>query len=199
MHNKSKTFFKAFNQIFTEGTSSRAKAIRYYTSNPLFTKFIIKQINNIISDHKYNYQNEYFRIDASGWNPNNAELSNKPNNFNRHLWDLQIAVEHENDPKDWLDEIIKLAHVCCPLRVVIGYLSIKNFNDNIKKYETLENYDLEYLNYASSALSQLECNFNLQHGEFMVIIGNSDTKGKKEDYFNYRAYVYEDNKFIPLT
>ena len=42
-------------------------------------------------------------------------------NLNPHLWDLQAAVEHENNPKAWLDEVCKLAYIRCPLRIVIGY------------------------------------------------------------------------------
>ena len=43
----------------------------------------------------------------------------------KHFWDLKAAAEHENDSKDRMDEVIKLAHICCLLRVVIGHLPHK--------------------------------------------------------------------------
>lgn len=110
--------------------------------------------------------------------------------INPYLWDLKVAIEHENNDKDWLDEIIKLAHICCPLRVVIGYLSVKK-----------RDQDLDILNYAANALEKLEYRDNTQQGEFMVILGNSKVEEQK-DFFNYRAYVLQVKngklQFLPL-
>ena len=68
-------------------------------------------------------QHEYFRIDTVGWVSQYERMSEeaKELDLNAHLWDLKIAVEHENSVKDWTDEIIKLIHIKCPLKVVIGY------------------------------------------------------------------------------
>lgn len=200
MYQKSKVFFNEFCCIFAPGSELRNKAVSCYDNNPAFTNCVVERINAIIEKLDYNYQNEYFRIDASGWRPRWTELQEnieRPKKFNAHLWDLMIAVEHENDPKDWLDEIVKLAHICCPLRVVIGYLSVKQ----AEKYDTFKEYDMLYLDYAAKALTKLGCYYNLQHGEFMVVLGNSDTGRNPEKYFNYRAYVFDGAKerFVPLV
>ena len=75
--------------------------------------------------------------------------------------------------------MIKLAHICCPLRVVIGYIPT---NQRISG-------DIQQLEYTSYALKQLKCKDSLKSGEFMIILGNSSTQGKKEYFFNYKAYV----------
>lgn len=177
MFEQSKWFFNEFNMLFKKGSIYQEKAIECYAHNTEFTDFIIERINAIIASKNYFSQNEYFRIDAMGYTTKWKSLK-KIKGFNPHLWDLQIAVEHENDSKDWLDEVIKLAHVYCPLRVVIGYVPVKN----------RDSADEKLLNYSAKALQLLQCKDNLKSGEFMVVLGNSGTK-KPDDYFNYRAYV----------
>ena len=179
MYEKSKEFVNSFNGIFDINSSTREKAIAEYPHTKSFTEFIIKEINKIIESQGLHPQNEYFRIDSMGYKSRWQELDEKKG-FNPHLWDLEIAVEHENDSKDWLDEVIKLAHVCCPLRVVIGYVPM-NQRDR----------DQGLLGYASEALKKLNCRNNILSGEFMVILGNCDTKKKVENYFNYKAYVLD--------
>ena len=188
-----KTFFKEFNDLFIPGSETYKKAVSTYPDNTAYTKFIMEQINNIIketNDLKLKKSNEYFRIDAIGYTSRYEELVDN-GILKRHLWDLEIAVEHENDNKDWLDEVIKLAHVCCPLRVTIGYVPCCNKR---------ENNDQQRLDYASDALKKLKCQDNLKTGEFMVILGNSNTKGQEERYFHYRAYILEATtfKFVSL-
>ena len=183
MYEKSKEFFNNFNALFEEGSKTREIAIQTYQYNKPFTDFIISQINCIIEKQGLKSQNEYFRIDSMGYKSRWQELDEKKG-FNPHLWDLEIAVEHENDSKDWLDEVIKLAHVCCPLRVVIGYVPCEK-----------REKDMELLNYASHALKQLNCIDNILNGEFLIILGNCDTKKKVEKYFNYKAYVLDTKEF----
>lgn len=178
MFEQSKWFFNEFNKIFSD---YREEAVKKYQHNTKFTRFIMDKINDIIKT-KYDCSNEYFRIDSMGYNSHYNDLE-RTGSFNRHLWDLEIAVEHENDKKDWLDEVIKLAHVCCPLRVVIGYVSIKDGRD-----------DMRLLDYAANALQKLKCVYNVKNGEFLIILGNAGTKNKDE-YFNYKAYVLDSETF----
>lgn len=197
MYEKSKQFFNSFNSIFDTENPLREIAVSKYPDNTAFTEFIISQIESIIKeqpiDQKEVYaQKEYFRIDAIGYTSSHEKL---PENFTKksrlkeHLWDLEIAVEHENDSTDWLDEVIKLAHVCCPLRVVIGYVPCNTRQD-----------DMMLLDYVAQALKKLKCRQNLLHGEFLIILGNSNTKGKQENYFNYKPYVLDTKncRFIEL-
>lgn len=177
MFEQSKWFFEEFVKIFQERSPKRKEAIEKYTNNTAFTAFVIDEINSIIQKMNYEPQNEYFRIDSSGYTRRWEELE-KINGLNSHLWDLTIAIEHENDDKDWLDEVIKLAHVCCPLRVVIGYVPMKKRSE-----------EQILLDYAADALKRLKCIDNVTKGEFMIILGNSHTNGKVEKYFNYQAYI----------
>ena len=110
----------------------------------------------------------------------------KPENIhlNKHLWDLEVAVEHENDPKDWMDEVVKLAHIVCPLRVVIGYMPRDKRDE-----------DLVYLNYVSRWLQELQCKDNMRCGEYLVILGNSKTDGKPEHFFHYKGYLFHPERF----
>ena len=114
----------------------------YKTNEPAFTELINKDIiDGIIANcdvdeallkekkclgeyNKLVAQHEYFRIDSIGyqhkfWMIDSDDSKNY--GLNRHFWDLKIAVEHENSKKDWMDEVIKLIHVRCPLKVVIAY------------------------------------------------------------------------------
>ena len=187
-YKRSESFFSKFISIF-ENPETRDQAISHYVHNTDFTEFIIAEIKKVIEYTGYCPQTEYLRIDAIGYTRRWHELP-ETNGFNRHLWDLQIAVEHENDDKDWLDEVIKLAHISCPLRVVIGYIP--------KESRPVE--DTARLEYAANALKKLQCSENLKTGEFMIILGNSKTSDPTE-YFNYKPYVLDADKmsFIPLT
>ena len=178
MFEQSKWFFNEFSNTFAKNSPYYQKAVEAYAHNTEFTNFITQRINEIIRSNSYIAQNEYYRIDAMGYCNHWRELS-KNNLLSPHLWDLEIAVEHENSSKDWLDEVIKLAHICCPLRVVIGYVPLEQRTCG----------DAERLAYVSSALKLLKCRENLKNGEFMVILGNSNTKNQEEHFFNYKAYI----------
>ena len=93
-----------------------------------------------------------------------------------------IAVEHENDATDWNDEVIKLAHVRCPLKVVIGYNACNNRDDG----------DFIKLAFVAECLRQLLC-FNSDHkDEFLIILGNCKGTNRQDyDAFDYRGYVYD--------
>ena len=179
MFEQSKWFFSEFNSTFVKNSRNYQKAVEAYPHNTEFTSFITQRINEIISSNNYTAQNEYYRIDAMGYSNHWRELS-QSNLLSPHLWDLEVAVEHENSSKDWLDEVIKLAHICCPLRIVIGYVPL----------EQRTCADTKRLAYVSSALKLLKCKDNLKNGEFMVILGNCNTKNKEEYFFNYKAYVF---------
>lgn len=189
MFEQSKWFFSAFNGIFEKGSQHYRQAAASYPHNTEFTDFITRRINEIIRSKDYTAQNEYYRIDAMGYRSRRSELP-KSDLLSAHLWDLEITVEHENSSKDWLDEVIKLAHICCPLRVVIGYVPAQQRPGG----------DMERLDYVSSALKRLKCAENLKNGEFMVILGNSGTKNREECFFHYRAYILNAQtlRFEPL-
>ena len=184
-----KSFLKKFLQIFKD---ERAEAVKAYSGNKDFTRFIMPRINNILGNETFEQaivSNEYFRIDAIKWTDLKTKIG-ACKYLSKYLWDLEIAVEHENDSRAWMDEVIKLAHVCCSLRVVIGYLP------HGERY----NADTDCLDYITEGLKNLSCYDNMKHGEFMIILGNSGTRGDTDCYFGYKGYLFDTKteKFIEL-
>ena len=100
--------------------------------------------------------------------------------FENYLWDLEVAVEHENSSVSWMDEVVKLLHINCPLRVVIGYLPITQKD----KHQT-------YLDAITEQILTTKAvnNCSLKNGEFMIIIGDSKCKDESQ-YCQYKAYIY---------
>ncbi len=117
-------------EFFTEykkRVNAETVGMNIYQDNKAFTELINKRvIPEIIESQSkptLTAQNEYFRIDTVGWISRWDDVKDeaKRMGLNPHLWDLKVAVEHENSSSDWTDEVIKLIHVKCPLKVIIGY------------------------------------------------------------------------------
>ena len=160
-----------------------------YQDNKAFTELINKNvIPEIIEsqcDPKLTAQNEYFRIDTVGWVSrwDDVKVEAKRMGLNPHLWDLKVAVEHENSSSDWTDEVIKLIHVKCPMKVIIGY------NNSDKRVEE----ELEKLEFVSKCMNMIEAFKNSKDEEYLIILGNyANSKTKKADYkdFDYKGYLY---------
>ena len=182
------SFLESFQEIFKEYPEEADAA---YCNNKEFTRFIIKKINRLLKKfYGFNTQKEYFRIDAIGWTAKADTIIDTPGvSLKHHLWDLEVAVEHENDKKDWMDEVVKLAHLACPLRVVIGYIPwYRRESDEM------------YLDHVSKWLQDLQCRDNMQRGEFLIILGNCDTEREKDRFYNYKGYIFNSEyfRFEPL-
>lgn len=185
------TFFYQFKQMMKEtnidGGETYFEKYKLLTSKKAdpFTKFINKTIiPNIIRSYLPGVSHEYFRIDASGWvsYSENVKEQAKAVGLNPHLWDLMIAVEHENDPSDWNDEVIKLAHIRCPLKVIIGYNACNERDEG----------DTAKLAFVADCLQRVRC-FHAEHrDELLVILGNGKgSNGQDYDTFDYRGYIYD--------
>ncbi|MFR7591451.1 MAG: hypothetical protein ACLUVC_08415 [Longibaculum sp.] len=192
-----------------------------------FTKIIIELLGNILKNMSNSHcetiidinndnetqknnieiQKEYYRIDLIGWTQRKDELVRtgkykQAKNFNSHMWDLNIAIEHENSSKDWLDEVVKLLYINCPRRLVIGYV---NYN---KKTRDIEANDKLYLDCVLECLNSLDKDgtkmFIKKDDQFGILLGNAGyddiglDKNQTEEYYkkviNYRLYFI---KFIP--
>lgn len=110
---------------------------------------------------------------------------NKKTNLNLYRWDLEIAVEHENNDADWINELVKLLHIRCPLKVVISY----NRYDQRDKGEQSDSNKLEC---AARCMKDIKCfkdSVDAAKEEYLIILGNC---GGKENYdsFDYRGYLY---------
>ena len=166
------------------------RLIDIYRYDAEYTPVIIKIINEIIDSagSEYHHQNEYFRIDAVGWVSHYEDMETDAEKENirlkPHLWDLKIAVEHENSKSDWTDEIIKLIHVKCPLKVLISYSHSDERGDIERKK----------LDFVAKWMQEINA---LQKGtdeEYLIILGNGyNHKTGISDYetFDYVGYIYD--------
>ena len=79
---------------------------------------IIQKLNNI--HYEPRLDREYYRIDNT-LSITNTIKKDTETEIKIHNWKLLAAVEHENNFKDWTDELVKLVAINAPLKVVIGY------------------------------------------------------------------------------
>lgn len=184
-----KSFFEDFNQIVHDN-----KANKCYLDDKKFTSRVTQYICEILDGYKLETQQEYFRIDIIGYESHYQDIQNKRKDpITPYAWDLKVAVEHENNDKLWMDEIVKLAHVFCDLRVVIGYLP---------ENKRAKGEDEKCLAYVVDILKKhCECFRTMKDRsrEFLVIIGNSNTKGNPELFFHYKGYVFNpENEMFEL-
>ncbi len=195
-----RAFFKKFKTETNKDRWIKEKGktlFEIYKVDAEFTPVVTKIINDIIDSAGYIHQNEYFRIDAVGWISRYMDMEKdaalKGIRLNPHLWDLKIAVEHENSKEDWTDEIIKLVHVKCPLKVVIAY----NYNDERGEMEQKK------LSFVAKWMQSVDAFQTGTGEEYLIVIGNGCNHITKEsDYndFGYVGYLYDRNekKFLRI-
>lgn len=189
---KAADFFEDFtSKLYTEPGIVKA----YWSPLGAFTDIVTKVIQHIIKSNEFSSSKEYLRIDVTGWKSRSKEVANDAKKFKMkpHLWDLMIAVEHENDTHDWSDEVIKLLHIRCPLKVVIGY------NDSNKR-----GTDLDKLALVATWMEQTEAIKGIHDAEstdhceeFLIILGNCGKQPNTTDQkksFDYRGYLYNSQK-----
>lgn len=96
------------------------------------------------------------------------------------IWNLKVAVEHENSFKDNLHEVKQLLQINVPLRVIISYSSSNKtdaeFEEFIAKYFKL----VEKLEYVSRMKNS---------DEFLLIFGNDGEAAIDDNFITYRAVV----------
>ena len=185
--NATEFYHRFINEVYPELILEDGRTLMdVYKKSSDFTPVITNIINRIIDsiDPEYTHQNEYFRIDAIGWVSHYQDMLNDPSikNFgiNAHLWDLKIAVEHENSVHDWTDEVMKLIHISCPLKVIIGY----------SDYGERKTNELEKVNYVAKWMRHIEAfskGKNVE--EYLIILGNAGNH--PYDSFDYRGYLYD--------
>lgn len=180
-----KQFYAAFQK---EIEANREELFRHYTQDKRFTKDIMALINGIIKSAGCKAQNEYYRIDAIGWVEHERLKEMKKMavaekiGLNAHLWKLMIAVEHENNSKDWTDELIKLIHVKCPLKVIIGYTPCDLRGEEEKRK----------LAFAAKWMQEFNA-LQMDTEEYLIILGNGAPSSLNHDGytdFGYAGYLY---------
>lgn len=90
-----------------------------------------------------------------------------------------------------MDEVIKLLHVRCPLKVVISY----NYCD------CREEMEINKLGFIAKYMKKWLENYPNHKEEYLIIIGNSAPKNRNSiDYeiFDYRGYEYINGHFYKI-
>lgn len=111
------TFWNAFEGALKSETTALGNWTRQYESDPLWTGTMMQVLRNAgrqLSFADRMIYNEYFRLDMTWFNYPDSD-------FAAHLWNLEVAIEHENHSEKWYDEWVKLSHICCGLKVLITY------------------------------------------------------------------------------
>ncbi len=157
-----------------------------YCNSQSYTHAITDAIASILAEWNFPVNYEYYRIDVYGWTSTleeNKELSKltQAQKLNVHGWKPAVAVEHENNWTDWTYELIKLAYVRCPLKVIIAY----NHTVEIPH----ERDDGALLEIAEKTL-QATAYYGEDDDAYLLIFG---TSGKGEGYFleGYNRYEYK--------
>lgn len=181
-------FYKAFKANAKEDTVVEGRTLfDIYKKDAEFTPVVTKIIEKIIQEAGYTSQREYFRIDVIGWvsrfEDMKADAEAEGLKVKPHLWDLKIAVEHENSKSDWSDEVMKLIHVKCPLKVIIGY-SYSNERGEIEKKK---------LDFVAKWMQEIDALNKGMDEQYLIILGNGcNSEGGVSDYteFGYVGYLY---------
>lgn len=104
------------------------------------------------------------------------------------LWDMKIAVEYESSPAEWVNRLIKLTHLRCPLKVLICFSSDRKT-------------DLDRLMFAAKCLMRIAAYDRQAKEEYVIIMGNAPASdGTPPEDFGWKSYEYshEDRCFFPL-
>ena len=130
-----KLFYHLFKSSLMERFADEDFRIIYNNGGRYYTEQIQTIMKKLIGD-ELSYHPEYFTIDYTWWK---EQIHNSEKKVNFYEWELIIAVEHENDYRDWTYEVEKLDSIKCPLKIVIGYVNKKDNNevDLIKKQAQL--------------------------------------------------------------
>jgi hypothetical protein len=151
-----------------------------------FTEAILEKLETVIEEDGCRIEREYFRVDLISYRSHVKANEALQGGLKRYAWDLVTAVEHENDRRLWMDEVVKLAHIACELRVVIGYLPL---HDTHAHEEYLEKIAEELYGIKAWQATK-DC------GEFMILIGDCKLAHDEEERrCVYTPYVFQDGRF----
>lgn len=153
-----------------------------YKNCPAYTDFIkgiMSKYNKECLSQSVKYYPEYFTIDHTWWE---VKPERKIETVNIYDWSFELAVEHENNWKDWTYEVEKLDSIFAKVKIVIGYMENSRRNG---EYEIVE--------------SQRK---NLKHlsntDDFGVILLNK-TLSNEDDPFDFRCYLLKTDGTYPIS
>lgn len=188
-------FYNAFIHSLDNENITKDYIKKEYENDGRWTKRITKIVCDIIEKAGLKPEKEFYRIDYIGWKERKNSIWEKAGLVEMIpcLWDLKVAVEHENKQDDWTYELVKLVHISCPLKVIIGYSPCDERGPGGLEEQRLE--------YAAELMSKVDAFKNTSEDEYVVILGNSKRKNRSNpgyDSFAYRGYVYREGHFCRL-
>lgn len=114
---KAEIFWGAFAEHLRSRLAAMPNWIEKYGNRTRWTQTLTEIVNAFGLEHGYQENgevaNEYFRVDIV--------FSKWVRDQDPYAWDLDVAIELENDPRSWFDEVTKLHHLNCGLRVIMTY------------------------------------------------------------------------------
>jgi len=88
-----------------------------------WTDFIINILKKIGTDLGFEVAKEYFGIDVGYFTVDSKD---------RFDWNLDVAIEHENSDKTWMDEVCKLAHIAAQQKILIAYYNYLGAEESLE-------------------------------------------------------------------
>ncbi|MBN2351379.1 MAG: hypothetical protein JXD23_02340 [Spirochaetales bacterium] len=173
-------FWNAFSESLRKEIITTGDWKKKYFTDKEWTPFIMNVLAAIgkkpFGYHDNGISREYYRIDLGYFSfPDNTE-------YPKFEWDFDVAIEHENNGRLWFDELIKLAHISCGLKIIITYL------ENDHKVKFIEQQPMK-----KSLLAQRK--YINQAAQWLFIIGPVSYEMENKDYF---ACAYDGKEFTVL-
>ena len=186
-------FWELYAKMLNEKGTSEA-----YKNDSAWTEIIIPKVTEMIhSEMELKTQNEYFRIDVTGYTTKWEEEKEIAKQREKeeggkmpplHNWKLRIAYEHENSD-DWSDELCKLCHITADLKVISSYCHFSR--DNIEK--TLQYYICKL---------KKEGTLRQEGGKWLFVFGPRKNNGDSIKTYSgdsFKAFTLDDRlNVIPL-
>ena len=183
------SFWDAFSSKLFSACSDDQNWRQYFANPTQWTNFVMPTLTNSVGkelgfDPENEIQKEFYRIDVIYYKVyanRQADFTIPNEEWN---WDLEVAIEHDNNSKHWPFNVAKLCHINCGLKVIIGYHEY----GNQRKYGTIE----QKLDYMKTSLYDLRKYKQVPEDNWLLILGPNDLAR------DFVAYKFDGEEFSNL-
>lgn len=182
---------REFYNIFIKNIKENHDELLHCCGDRAFTTAIFSILEKILDRMNVKWCREYYNIDLMGYySINNDKISEDINsiNMNYYCWLPYIAIEHENNSREWYDEFIKLLYIRCPLKVIICYNENRELDEEKIKVA---------IKLARSCGDFYSC--CVKDGEFLIIMGNTNKRYYEIGDLEYTGYILNNDKIVKIT
>jgi hypothetical protein len=117
------TFWKELHIRIARELAARDDWKLVWGSDPIWTQFMLGVLTEFGVALGFNepqsISREFFRIDLAFFSP--SVVPEAPRFHKWDSWNLDVAIELENNSESWFEEWIKLAHLRCGLKVLMAF------------------------------------------------------------------------------